>query len=156
MCLSLGIIHESAFILDWTFTLISGGSCRTCPCPQETRAVASRWGCCLHGSEFLQEDQRGDETAFTAWRWTRKLYCSSAWSGMWPQHGSITGYNCKGASPPSGQTSYQPLWLPAASCKVWSPLSFSQKVLLSLHRSVKYLQGVRKAVLFRRISRGKD
>lgn len=80
MCLSLGIIHESAFILDWTFTLISGGSCKNLPLPTGDQSCCKQVG--LLPPWFLSSckktRRRRDSLHSLAMDW--KLYCSSAWS----------------------------------------------------------------------------
>ena len=133
------------------------GVVRTCPCPQETRAVASRWGCCLHGSRVPARRPEGEKTAFTTWPWPKNYTTLQHDESMCPQHGSVTGYNCEGASLPSGHMFLSaPLGTSGFMQDLVSFKLFPKRFYSHSHRSVKYLQGIRKAIFFRRISRGKN
>ena len=79
MCLSLGIIHDSAFMLDWTFTLIPGGSRKNLPLPTGDQSCCKQVGLLppWFPSSCKKTRRRKDSLHNLAMAW--KLHYTSAW-----------------------------------------------------------------------------
>lgn len=79
-CLSLGTIHDSTFMLDWTLTVISGGSRKNFPLPTGEQSCCKQVG--LLPPWFLNSckktRRRQDSLPNLAKAW--KLHYASAWS----------------------------------------------------------------------------